>query len=64
MEQRAEKYGFPFRKLEVWSLAVELADFVLRLLEGFPTGRYVRLVRKLNGLINSLQGKGVASNLK
>jgi len=27
-----ENYVFPFEKLEVWQLAVELADFVVELL--------------------------------
>jgi hypothetical protein len=31
-----DPFRFPFEKLEVWQLAVDLADFILELLESFP----------------------------
>jgi hypothetical protein len=37
-------FVFPFEKLEVWQLAVDLADFVLHLLESVPPNKYVRLI--------------------
>lgn len=37
-------YLFPFEKLEVWQLSVDLAEFVLDLLDNFPKNRYLRLV--------------------
>ena len=39
-------FEFPFEKLEVWHLAVDLADFILGLLESFPQNKYLRLVGK------------------
>jgi hypothetical protein len=33
---RPGSYVFPFEKLEVWQLAVELADYVFGLLEEIP----------------------------
>jgi hypothetical protein len=53
------EYVFPFEKLEVWQLAVDLADYVLGLLEALQPNKHIRCVRidrKLNGLINSLRG--------
>ena len=32
-----EDFIFPFEKIEVWQLSVDLADFVLGLLESFPS---------------------------
>ena len=61
------EYVFPFEKLDVWQMAVDLAEFVLDLLESFPPikeedahnvrNRSVQIDRKLNGLINSLRGR-------
>jgi len=31
-----DKFIFAFEKLEIWQLAVELADFILSLLDSFP----------------------------
>jgi hypothetical protein len=33
------EYVFPFEKLDVWKMAVDLAEFVLDLLEGFPPNK-------------------------
>ena len=57
------KYVFPFEKLEVWQLAVELADFVLELLDAFPPNRYLRLVGHMEAAATSpaqniAEGKG------
>jgi len=62
LEATSEKYIFPFQKLEVWSLAVELADFVLRLLERFPPGRYVRLVGQMEAAVIIFHNRELFSN--
>ena len=59
----AEKYVSPFEKLEVWQKSVELADFVLGLLERIPQGRHFRLVSQMEGAAvsvaqNIAEGKG------
>jgi four helix bundle protein len=59
----AERYVFPFEKLEVWQKSVELADFVLGLLEHVPQGRHLRLVSQMEGAAvsvaqNIAEGKG------
>jgi four helix bundle protein len=58
-----DKFVFPFEKLEVWQLAVELADFVLQLLESIPSGKYFRLVGQMEAAVASVaqniaEGKG------
>jgi four helix bundle protein len=56
-------FVFPFEKLEVWHDAVDLADFVLQLLESFPTNKYFRLIGQMEAAISSVpqniaEGKG------
>jgi hypothetical protein len=43
-EEMTEEFLFPFEKLEVWKLSVDLADFILGLLETFPQARYFRVI--------------------
>jgi four helix bundle protein len=57
------EYVFPFEKLEVWQLAVDLADYVLGLLETFPPNRHIRLVGQMEAAVvsssqNIAEGKG------
>jgi four helix bundle protein len=57
------EYIFPFEKLEVWQLSVELADYVLELLEGFPPNKHIRLVGQMEAAVTSpsqniAEGKG------
>jgi len=57
------EYIFPFEKLDVWQLAVDLADYVLGLLEGFPPNRHLRLVGQMEAAVTSpaqniAEGKG------
>ena len=57
------EYIFPFEKLDVWQLAVGLADYVLGLLEGFPPNRHIRLVGQMEAAVTSpaqniAEGKG------
>jgi len=64
MEVRGEpNFVFPFEKLEVWQLAVDLADFVLDLLESVPPNKYVRLIGQAEAAVTSIaqniaEGKG------
>jgi four helix bundle protein len=57
------EYVFPFEKLEVWQLAVDLADFVLELLDDFPPNKHFRLVGQMEAAVvsssqNIAEGKG------
>lgn len=57
------EYVFPFEKLEVWQLAVELADFALGLLEALPPNKHIRLVGQMEAAVvsssqNIAEGKG------
>ena len=54
---------FPFEKLDVWQLSVDLAEFVLDLLTGFPPNRHLRLVGQMEAAVTSpaqniAEGKG------
>ena len=58
-----QKYVFPFEKLQVWQLSVDLAEFVLDLLDNFPKNRYLRLVGQMEAAVtspaqNTAEGKG------
>jgi len=62
-KKKKEEFVFPFEKLEVWHLAVDLADFVLEILESFPPNRYLRLVGQMESAVSSVpqniaEGKG------
>ena len=57
------EFQFPFEKLEVWQLAVDLADYTLFLLESFPQNRYFRLIGQMEAAVSSIaqniaEGKG------
>jgi four helix bundle protein len=59
----SDDFKFPFTKLEVWQLAVDLADFVLELLEALPKNRYLRLFGQMEAAVCSIaqniaEGKG------
>ena len=59
----AERYVFPFEKLEVWQEAIALADCILKLLEHVPQGTHLRLVSQMEGAATSIaqniaEGKG------
>ena len=58
-----EKYVFPFEKLEVWRLSVDLAEFILGLLETLPPNRFLRLIGQMEAAVvspgqNIAEGKG------
>lgn len=56
-------YLFPFEKLEVYQLALELAEHVFELLEGLPQNRHLRLIGQMEAAAvspaqNIAEGKG------
>jgi four helix bundle protein len=56
-------YIFPFEKLDVWQMTVDLAEFVLDLLEKFPNNKHIRLVGQMEAAVSSpaqniAEGKG------
>lgn len=58
-----DKYLFPFEKLDVWQMAVDLAEYILELLEKLPQNKHVRLVSQMESaavsvLQNIAEGKG------
>lgn len=62
-EEKGRGFVFPFEKLEVWQLAVDLADYILELLENFPPNKYLRLVGQMEAAVagipqNIAEGKG------
>lgn len=57
------EYLFPFEKLDVWQLALELASTVLNLLEPLPSNRHIRLISQMESAAvspaqNIAEGKG------
>jgi len=62
-ERATRKFVFPFEKLEVWQLAVDLADFVLGLLKSMPPNQYIRVIGHAEAAVTSVaqniaEGKG------
>ena len=57
------KYLFPFENLEVWQLALDLAEGVLSLLDKLPQNRHIRLIGQMEAAATSpaqniAEGKG------
>ena len=57
------EFKFAFEKLEIWQLAVELADFILNLLDSFPANKHFRLIGQMEAAVSSIaqniaEGKG------
>lgn len=57
------QFVFPFEKLEVWQLAVDLADFIFKLLETFPPNKHFRIISQIEAAVtgiaqNIAEGKG------
>jgi hypothetical protein len=50
----AEEFKFPFKKLEVWHLAVDFADFVLNILDSFPPNKYSRIVGQMEAAASGI----------
>lgn len=57
------EYIFPFETLDLWQLAVGLADSVLELLESMSLNRHIRLISQMEAAVTSpaqniAEGKG------
>lgn len=57
------KFVFPFEKLEVWQLSVELANYILGVMESFTPNRHFRLISQMEAACcsvsqNIAEGKG------
>jgi four helix bundle protein len=48
-----EKFLFPFEKLEVWQMSVDLAEKVLGLLERLPQNKHIRLIGQMESAVTS-----------
>ena len=48
------KFVFPFEKLDVWQLSVDLADFIIGLVGAFPQNRHVRVIGQMEGAASSV----------
>jgi four helix bundle protein len=56
-------YLFPFEKLDVWQMAVDLAEYILDLLEKLPQNNHLRLIGQMEAAAvsvpqNIAEGKG------
>jgi four helix bundle protein len=56
-------FVFPFEKLEVYRLALDLADYVFQLLESIQSNTFLRLIGQMEAAIGSIaqniaEGKG------
>jgi len=56
-------FVFPFEKIEVWQLSVDLADFVIGLLESFPPNKHFRVIGQMESAVSGIsqniaEGKG------
>ena len=63
MDKKKDEFIFPFERLEVWRLAVEFADDILKLLETFPPNKHFRLIGQMEAAAcsvaqNIAEGKG------
>ena len=63
MDKKKDEFIFPFERLEVWRLAVEFADDILKLLETFPPNKHFRLIGQMEAVAcsvaqNIAEGKG------
>ncbi len=57
------RYLFPFEKLDVWNMAVNLAEYVLDLLDKLPQNKHTRLISQMESAAvsvsqNIAEGKG------
>jgi four helix bundle protein len=48
------QYLFPFEKLDVWHMAVDLAETVLSLLEDLPQNKHLRLIGQMESAVVSI----------
>ena len=57
------EYVFPFEKLDVYQMSVDLSEYVLSLVEKVPANRHLRLVSQMEAAVASVaqniaEGKG------
>jgi four helix bundle protein len=57
------QYIFPFEKLDVWKMAVDLAEYILDQLEKLPQNKHIRLIGQIESAAVSIpqniaEGKG------
>ena len=57
------QYIYPFEKLDVWNMAVNLAEYILELLEKLPQNKHIRLISQIESATISIaqniaEGKG------
>jgi four helix bundle protein len=62
-ERKNIAFIFPFEKLEVWQDAVELADYIFKLMSSLPSNKNYRLINQMEGAVSSVaqniaEGKG------
>ena len=62
-EINKDEFVFPFEKLEIWQCAVDLADYVLNLMDSCPTNKHFRLIGQMEAAVSSVaqncaEGKG------
>jgi four helix bundle protein len=48
-----QKFVFPFEKLNVWQMAIELAETVLSCLETLPENKHFRLISQMEAAVTS-----------
>ena len=49
------QFKFAFEKLEIWQLAVDLADFILNLIgDSFPANKHFRLIGQMEAAVSSI----------
>lgn len=58
-----EKFVFPFEKLNVYQLALDLADAVFDLLDRLPANKHLRMIGQMEAAVSSIaqniaEGKG------
>ena len=58
-----DQYIFPFEKLDVYQMAVDLAEYILSLLEKLPQNKHIRLIGQIESAAvsvpqNIAEGKG------
>ena len=56
-------FVFPFEKIEVWQLSVDLADYVFGLLESLPPNKHFRIIDQMEAAVSGIsqnvaEGKG------
>ena len=57
------EFVFPFEKLEIWQLSVDLSEYVLDLIEKLPANKHIRLISQMEAAVVSIcqniaEGKG------